>query len=286
LFQHTLVSSITSTGVGLHTGISVSVTFHPAPVGTGVVLRRKIEEEWQHVKSDPFHVYETRLCTCVGEGAATVMTVEHVLSALSGMEIDNAYVDVDGAEMPIWDGSSASIVWMIEKAGIAQQSALRRFVKVKKTVRVETPDGKWAQLDPYDGFRVSFMIDFPQAVVKQRPDTVSVEVTRDRYLEEIGRARTFGFVHEVEALRSQGLAKGGSFASAVVLDEFSVLNPEGMRYSDELVRHKVLDAIGDLYILGSPLRAAFSAYKSGHALNNQLLKALVQDETSWEWSES
>lgn len=283
-FQHTLASSISTTGVGLHTGRSVSVDFHPAPEATGIVFRRKINGEWKPVKADPFSVYETRLCTCVGEGELTVMTVEHVLSAMAGMAIDNVYVDVDGDEMPIWDGSAAPIVWLIEQAGVKKQQAQRRYVKLIRPVRVETPDGKWAQLEPHDGFRVSFTIDFPQAVVKQSPDTVTFEVTRQQYLEEVGRARTFGFVHEVEALRTQGLAQGGSFASAVVLDEFAVLNPEGMRYPDELVRHKVLDAIGDLYILGAPLKAAFSAYKSGHALNNQLLRALISDKTAWEWS--
>lgn len=284
-FQHTLASSISTTGVGLHTGCSVSVAFHPAPVSTGIIFRRRdANGNWASIKTDPFSVYETRLCTCVGEGELTVMTVEHVLSALAGMEIDNLYVDVDGNEMPIWDGSAAPIVWLIEQAGIQKQSEPRRYVRVMRPIRVGTPDGKWAQLEPYEGFRVSFTIDFPQAVVKQSPDTVALEVTREHYLEEVARARTFGFVHEVEALRSQGLAQGGSFASAVVLDEFAVLNPEGMRYPDELVRHKVLDAIGDLYILGAPLKAAFSAYKSGHALNNQLLRALIGDTTAWTWS--
>ena len=284
MFQHTLNSSVSTTGVGLHTGHPVSVTFHPAPESTGIIFRRLINEKWLPVKTDPFSVYETRLCTCVGEGNITVMTVEHVLSAFAGMEIDNAYVDIDGEEMPIWDGSSAPIVWLITRAGIRQQTALRRFVSVNRLIRVETPDGKWAQLEPYDGYQIQFTIDFPQAVVKNSPDTVCFEVKRDLYLEEVGRARTFGFVHEVEALRSQGLARGGSFSSAVVLDEFEVLNPEGMRYPDELVRHKVLDALGDLYILGAPLKASFKAYKSGHALNNQLLRALISDSTAWSYS--
>ncbi len=282
--QHTLNSSVSTTGVGLHTGRPVSVTFHPAPESTGIVFRRLINQEWLPVKTDPFSVYETRLCTCVGEGNITVMTVEHVLSAFAGMEIDNAYVDIDGEEMPIWDGSSAPIVWLITRAGICQQTALRRYVSVNRLIRVETPDGKWAQLEPYDGYKIQFTIDFPQAVVKNSPDTVCFEVKRDLYLEEVGRARTFGFVHEVEALRSQGLARGGSFSSAVVLDEFEVLNPEGMRYPDELVRHKVLDALGDLYILGAPLKASFKAYKSGHALNNQLLRALISDTTAWSYT--
>jgi UDP-3-O-[3-hydroxymyristoyl] N-acetylglucosamine deacetylase len=284
VFQHTLASSLSTTGVGLHTGRSVELTLHPAPPSTGIVFRKKTSAgEWKVVKSDPLSVYETRLCTCIGDSSFSIMTVEHVLSALCGMEIDNAYVDVDGDEIPIWDGSAASIVWLIEQAGRKAQNILRRYVSVKRLLRVETADGKWAQLEPASRFSLSFTIDFPQAVMKQSPDTVSFVLTRERYLQEIGRARTFGFVHEVEALHSQGLARGGSFSSAVVLDEFSVLNPEGLRYKDELVRHKVLDAIGDLYILGAPLKAAFSAYKSGHALNNQLLRALLSDSKAWEW---
>lgn len=283
--QHTLASTLSTTGVGLHTGRPVRLFLHPAPPSTGIIFRKKLSSgEWQLVKSDPLSVFETRLCTCIGSPQCSIMTVEHVLSALCGMEIDNAYIDVDGDEIPIWDGSAAPIVWLIEQAGRVEQPMPRRYVVLKKVIRVETPDGKWAELAPSDTFSLSFKIDFPQAVVKQSPDTVSFVLTREHYVQEIGRARTFGFVHEVEALRSQGLARGGSFASAVVLDEFAVLNPGGLRYDDELVRHKVLDAIGDLYILGAPLKAAFSAYKSGHALNNQLLRALLVDQSAWEWS--
>ena len=281
LQQRTLKSLIRATGVGLHSGVKVTMTLRPAAPDTGIVFRRVDLDPPVELRADPFSVGDTRLASCLERDGAKIATVEHLMSALSGLGIDNAWVDVDAAEIPIMDGSAAPFVFLIQSAGIEEQKAAKKFIRVKKPVRVEEGD-KWAELVPYDGFRLTFSIVFSHPVFDKSNPHVTVDFAEHSYVREVARARTFGFMQDVEAMRSQGLALGGSLENAIVMDEYRVLNADGLRYGDEFVKHKVLDAVGDLYLLGHPLLGAFSAHKSGHALNNKLLRALMADKTAWE----
>lgn len=281
LQQRTLRSLIRATGVGLHSGVKVTMTLRPAAPDTGVVFRRVDLDPPVDLRADPFAVGDTRLASCLERDGAKVATVEHLMSALAGLGIDNVWVDVDAAELPIMDGSAAPFVFLIQSAGIEEQKAAKKFIRVKRKVKVEEGD-KWASLEPYDGFRVSFSIVFNHPVFDKSSPRVSVDFAEHSYIREVARARTFGFMQDVENMRSQGLALGGSFDNAIVMDEYRVLNSDGLRYGDEFVKHKLLDAVGDLYLLGHPLLGAFSAHKSGHGLNNKLLRALLADSTAWE----
>ncbi|MBE7460618.1 MAG: UDP-3-O-acyl-N-acetylglucosamine deacetylase [Zoogloeaceae bacterium] len=281
LQQRTLKSLIRATGVGLHSGVKVTMTLRPAAPDTGIVFRRVDLDPPVELRADPFAVGDTRLASCLERDGAKIATVEHLMSALSGLGIDNAWVDVDAAEIPIMDGSAAPFVFLIQSAGIEEQKAAKKFIRVKKAVRVEEGD-KWAELAPYDGFRLTFSIVFSHPVFDKSKTSVTVDFAEHSYVREVARARTFGFMQDVEAMRSQGLALGGSLENAIVMDEYRVLNADGLRYGDEFVKHKVLDAVGDLYLLGHPLLGAFAAHKSGHALNNKLLRALLADSTAWD----
>jgi UDP-3-O-[3-hydroxymyristoyl] N-acetylglucosamine deacetylase len=281
LRQRTLKTTVSATGVGLHTGAKVRVSLRPAQPDTGIVFRRTDLAQPTDLPARADLVGETRLCSCLVRGEAKVYTIEHLMSALSGLGVDNAYVDLDGPEVPIMDGSAAPFALLIQQAGIEEQGAPKRFLRVKK--RIEARDGdKWAVLEPYEGLRLSFSIVYKHPVIEKSNTALTVDFATTSYLKEVARARTYGFMHEVEDLRNVGLALGGGLENAVVLDEHRVLNAEGLRFGDEFIRHKILDAIGDLYVLGRPLLAAFSAHKSGHALNNQLLRGLLSDPAATE----
>jgi len=281
LRQRTLKSLVSATGVGLHTGQKVRITLRPAQPDTGVMFRRTDLPGAADLPARADLVGETRLCSCLVSGAVKIYTIEHLMSALSGLGVDNAYVDLDGPEVPIMDGSAAPFVLLIQQAGIEEQGAPKRFLRVKK--RIEAKEGdKWAVLEPYEGFKLSFSIVYDHPVIEKSNTELTVDFATTSYLKEVARARTYGFMHDVESLRESGLALGGGLENAVVLDEHRVLNAEGLRFGDEFIRHKVLDAIGDLYLLGRPFLAAFSAYKSGHGLNNKLLRALTADPSATE----
>jgi UDP-3-O-[3-hydroxymyristoyl] N-acetylglucosamine deacetylase len=274
LRQRTLKKLISAAGVGLHTGQKVRVTLRPAPADTGVVFRRIDLATPVDIAARAELVGETRLSSCLVRDGVKVYTVEHLMSALGGLGVDNIYVDLDASELPIMDGSASPFVLLIQQAGIVEQGAPKRFLRVTRRVEVSEGD-KWARLEPYEGYKLSFSIDFRHPVIERSTQSVEVNFAETSYLKEIARARTFGFMHEVEDLRDSGLALGGGLDNAVVLDEYRVLNAEGLRFADEFIRHKILDAIGDLYLLGKPLLGAFFAHKSGHALNNRLLRAVL-----------
>jgi UDP-3-O-[3-hydroxymyristoyl] N-acetylglucosamine deacetylase len=289
LKQRTLKKAISATGVGLHTGDKVTLTLSPAAPDTGIIFRRV---DWQNlpnatgpveIKAQPDYVTDTRLCSALEHGGARVATVEHLLSALAGLGIDNIYIDLTAAEVPIMDGSSGPFIYMLQSAGIVEQPALKRFIRIKKSVEVISGD-KWVRFDPHFGFKIDFTIEFNHPVFEHSSQNVKIDFADNSYIKEVSRARTFGFMHEVEYLRSNGLARGGSLDNAIVLDEYRILNTDGLRYEDEFVKHKVLDAIGDLYVLGHPLIGAFTAHKSGHAMNNQLLRTLMADAEAWEYA--
>lgn len=282
LKQRTLKSLIRATGVGLHSGAKVTMTLRPAAPDTGIVFRRVDLPTPVDIHADPYLVGDTQLASCLEREGVKIGTVEHLMSALAGLGIDNAYVDVDAAELPIMDGSAAPFVYLLQSAGLEEQAAAKKFVRVKKPVEVKADD-KWARLEPYQGFRLTFSIVFQHPVMKNSGTTVSVDFAEHSYVKDVARARTFGFMQDVETMQSMGLALGGSLDNAIVMDEYRVLNQDGLRVPDEFVRHKVLDAVGDLYLLGHPLLAAFTAHKSGHGLNNQLLRALLADQAAWEW---
>jgi len=273
---------MSATGVGLHTGQKVTMTLRPAAVDTGIVFRRVDLPQMPMIKADPFQVTDTRLCSALEANGAKVMTVEHLMSALAGLGIDNVYVDLTASEVPIMDGSASPFVFLVQSAGVEEQGALKRFIRVKRKISIVDGD-KWVKLEPYNGFRVTLSIDFDHPVFEHSGKAVTVDFADTSFIKEISRARTFGFMHEVEYLRNNGLALGGSLENAIVMDEFRVLNSDGLRYDDEFVKHKALDAIGDLYMLGHPLIGAFTGHKSGHALNNLLLRGLLQDQTAWEY---
>jgi len=279
--QRTLKNVIRATGVGLHTGEKVYLTLRPAAVNTGIVFRRVDLDPVVELFAKPECVGDTRLSTALQVGDVSVSTVEHLMSALAGLGIDNAYIEITSPEVPIMDGSAAPFVFLIQSAGVIEQNVPKKFIRVTKTVTVED-DEKWAKFEPFEGFKVSFAIDFDHPIFAKSPQQATVDFSTTSFVKEVSRARTFGFMHEVEALREAGLALGGSHDNAIVMDSYSILNDDGLRYEDEFVKHKILDAIGDLYLLGHPLIGSFSAYKSGHALNNKLLRALVAQPDSWE----
>lgn len=285
LQQCTLKQTVTVVGIGLHSGRKVRLTMRPAPPDTGIVFRRVDLTPPVELPSRPEAVNDTRLATTLNEGNVIVSTIEHLMSALAGLGVDNLYVDVDAPEIPIMDGSGASFVYLLRSAGLLTQNAPKKFVRVKKTIEVTDGD-KWAKLEPHEGFVLDFSIAFGHPAIDATVQHAVVDLGRQTYEDAISRARTFGFVQDVEMLRSMGLAQGGSLENAIVLDEFRVLNVGGLRSEDEFVKHKILDALGDLYVLGAPLLARYSAYKSGHALNNKLLRALLADPTTWEWAQA
>ena len=281
IHQRTLKNVIRATGVGLHTGEKVYLTLRPAAVNTGIVFRRVDLDPVVELRADPNQVGDTRLSTALQEGDVSVSTIEHLMSALAGLGIDNVYVEITSPEVPIMDGSAAPFVFLVQSAGVVEQTAPKKFIRVKKAIKIEDGD-KWAQFEPFEGFKVSFAIDFDHPIFAKSPQQATVDFSTTSFVKEVSRARTFGFMHEVEALREAGLALGGSHDNAIVMDSYTILNDDGLRYEDEFVKHKILDAIGDLYLLGHQLIGAFSAYKSGHALNNKLLRALIAQPDAWE----
>jgi UDP-3-O-[3-hydroxymyristoyl] N-acetylglucosamine deacetylase len=281
LRQRTLKSSIKATGVGLHSGKKIMLTIKPAPVNRGIIFRRVDLDPIVEIAATADNVSDTKLSTTIGDGNAKVSTIEHLLSAFAGLGIDNAYVEIDASEVPIMDGSAGPFVFLIQSAGIVEQDSHKRFFRIKKSVVVEEED-KWARFDPFDGYRVNFSIDFDHPAIKGGNLNTCIDFSTTSFVKEISRARTFGFLRDLEYLRANNLALGGSHDNAIILDDYRVLNEDGLRYENELVKHKILDAIGDLYLLGHSLIGAFTGYKSGHALNNRLLMALLSDETAWE----
>lgn len=279
--QRTLKTSIRATGIGLHTGEKVFLTFHPAPIDSGIVFRRVDLDPPVEIKAEPHNVGDTTLSTCLIKDDVRISTVEHLLAAMAGLGIDNAVIDVSAPEVPIMDGSSSPFVFLIQSAGVKEQDKAKQFVRIKKPVTVTDGD-KSATFEPYDGFKIEFKIEFDHPVFKKSKQTAQVDLSGTSFVREISRARTFGFMNDIEYLRANNLAMGGSMENAIVLDQYKVLNEDGLRYNDEFVKHKILDAIGDLYLLGNSLIGAFTGIKSGHALNNKLLLALVADEEAWE----
>ncbi|WP_179947588.1 UDP-3-O-acyl-N-acetylglucosamine deacetylase [Vogesella sp. LIG4] len=283
MLQRTLKQTISATGVGLHSGERVKLTLHPAAPDTGIVFRRTDLPEPVEVAVQPSLVNDTRLSsTLVTTTGVRVGTIEHLMSAFAGLGIDNVVVDVTAAEIPIMDGSAAPFIFLLQTAGIEEQARPKKFIRVKKPVEVVEGD-KWVKLLPHEGFSVELSIEFNHPAFNRAPQKVHIDFASRSYIDEISRARTFGFMHEVEYMRQHGLGRGGNLNNAIVIDDEYVLNPEGLRFPDEFVRHKILDAIGDLYIVGHPLIAAFSGHKSGHALNNKLLRVLLDTPDAWEF---
>jgi UDP-3-O-[3-hydroxymyristoyl] N-acetylglucosamine deacetylase len=279
--QRTLRNSIRASGVGLHTGKKVLMTVRPGAPDSGIVFCRTDLATPARVRARAENVGETTLGTTLVDGEAKVSTVEHLLSAFAGLGIDNAIVEVNAPEVPIMDGSAGPFVFLLQSAGVEEQAAPKRFVRVKKSVRVTDGD-KWAQFDPFDGFKVNFEIEFDHPVFKRRLQRATMDFSTTSFLKEISRARTFGFMRDIESLRAHNLALGGTLDNAIVLDDKGVMNEGGLRYEDEFVKHKILDAIGDLYLLGHSLIGEFSGHKSGHGLNNRLLRSLLADPSAWE----
>lgn len=279
--QRTLKNVIRATGVGLHTGEKVYLTLRPAAVDTGIVFRRVDLPEPVEIKASPENVGDTQLSTTLVKGDVRISTVEHLLSALAGLGIDNAYVDLSAPEVPIMDGSAGPFVFLVQSAGIEEQNAAKRFIRIKRPIRVEDGD-KWAEFEPFDGFKVGFTIEFNHPAFRDHAQCSEVDFSTTSFVREVSRARTFGFMRDIERLREMKLAMGGSLDNAVVVDDYRVLNEDGLRYEDEFVKHKILDAIGDLYLLGHSLIGAFRGHKSGHGLNNKLLRALLADASAWE----
>ena len=279
--QRTLKTTIRATGVGLHTGDKVYLTLRPAPVDTGIVFRRVDLDPIVEIDAKPENVGDTTLSTCLVKDGVRISTVEHLLSAMAGLGLDNAYIDVSAPEVPIMDGSASPFVFLLQSAGVTEQNAPKKFIKIKKKVTVEDGDKK-ATFEPFDGFKVAFTIDFDHPVFKKINQTSVIDFSTTSFVKEVSRARTFGFMKDIEFLRANNLALGGSQDNAIVMDDYRVLNEDGLRYDDEFVKHKILDAIGDLFLLGHSLIGSFVGYKSGHALNNQLIRTLMADESTWE----
>ncbi len=279
--QRTLKNSIKATGIGLHTGQKVFMTLRPAPVNTGILFRRVDLDPVVEIEGQALNVVDTTLSTNLSKEGVRVATVEHLCSALAGLGIDNVVVELSAEEVPVMDGSAAPFVFLIQSAGIEEQEAAKRFIRIKKEVSVEV-DGKSASFKPFDGFKVGFRIDFDHPAFASRNKEACLDFSSTSFVKEVSRARTFGFMRDIEYLRSQNLALGGSFENAIVVDDYRVLNDEGLRYEDEFVKHKILDAVGDLYLLGSSLIGEFFGYKSGHYLNNLLLRKLLETQDAWE----
>ena len=280
--QRTLKNEIRATGVGLHTGQKVYLTLRPAPVDAGITFRRIDLNPPVDIPAKADNVGDTTLSTSISSGEATVSTVEHLMSALAGLGIDNAIVELSANEVPIMDGSAGPFVFLIQSAGVVEQNGPKKFIRIKKKIKIEDGE-KYVVFKPYNGFKVNFTIDFDHPVFKDRKLDATVDFSTTSFVKEISRARTFGFMHEFEYLRSKGLVKGGSVDNAIVVDKYKILNEDGLRYEDEFVKHKILDAIGDLYLLGYGLIGEFSAYKSGHGLNNKSILALLAQKDAWEF---
>ena len=279
--QRTLKNVIGATGVGLHTGKKVYLTLRPAPVNTGIVFRRVDLDPVAEIPAALDRVSDTRLSTTIEHKGVRVSTVEHLMSAFAGLHIDNAIVELDADEVPIMDGSAGIFVFLIQSAGIEMQSAPKQFIRISKPIEINDGD-KWARFEPFDGFKVSFSIDFEHPSMQSSAQEATIDLSEISFAKEVSRARTFGFLQDVEALQEAGLARGGSLDNAIVMDDFRVINDDGLRYGDEFVKHKILDAIGDLYLLGCPLIGSFCAHKSGHGLNNRLLRELNERQDCWE----
>lgn len=285
LRQRTIKQIVKATGVGLHSGTKVELTLRPAPSNTGIVFRRVDLSPPVDIPATATAVGDTRMASTLDKEGVRVATVEHLMSALYGLGIDNVYVDITAQEIPIMDGSAGSFVFLLQSAGIEEQKALKKFIRVTQPVEVregEGKDAKWARLEPFEGFKLKFSIGFNHPAIDQTGQEFEVDFSEQSYIKEISRARTFGFMQDVETLRSLGLARGGNLDNAIVMDEYRILNNDGLRFDDEFVKHKILDAIGDLYLIGKPLIAAYTAHKSGHALNNQLLRALLAQPQAYE----
>ena len=281
--QRTIKQSISATGVGLHKGEKVQLTLRPAPANTGIVFRRVDLDPVVDIKASPDAVGETTLCTClVNEDNVQISTVEHLLAAIAGLGIDNLIIEVDSPEIPIMDGSALPFVYLLQSVDIEVQNTPKRFLRIKKPIRVEEGD-KWAELKPYEGFRVNFAIDFDHPVIANTTQNMSMDFSSCSFIKEISRARTFGFMKDIEFLRAHNLALGGSLENAIVLDKYRMLNKDALRYDDEFVKHKILDAIGDLYMGGVSILGELNAFKSGHALNNMLLREVFKQTDAWEW---
>ncbi|MBP6749752.1 MAG: UDP-3-O-acyl-N-acetylglucosamine deacetylase [Xanthomonadaceae bacterium] len=279
--QRTLKNVIRATGVGLHSGEKVSMTLRPAPIDTGIVFRRTDLDPVAEIPARADAVTETMLCTGLSADGGKAMTIEHLMSALAGLGVDNLYIDLSAAEVPIMDGSSGPFVFLLQSAGIAEQSAPKRFIRILETVEVRDGD-KVARFEPYHGFRIGFTVEFDHPAIPASRSRAEVEFSTENYIREVSRARTFGFKRDLEFMRERNLGLGGSMDNAIVLDEFRVLNDDGLRYADEFVRHKILDAVGDLYLAGHPILGAYEGFKSGHALNNKLVRALLAQRNAWE----
>lgn len=285
LKQRTVKQLVKTIGVGLHSGTKVELTLRPAAPDTGIIFRRVDVDPPVDLPANAAGVGDTRLASTLQRDDVKVSTVEHLMSACAGLGIDNLYVDVTAEEIPIMDGSAASFVFLLQQAGLQEQNTPKKFIRVKQSVEVREGQGaqeKWARLEPYNGFKLKFFIEFNHPAVDATGQIAEVDFEQQSYVKEIARARTFGFMHEVETLRGIGLIQGGSLENAIVMDEYRILNPDGLRYENEFVRHKILDAIGDLYLVGRPLLAAYTAHKSGHALNNKLLRALLEQPQAYE----
>ncbi|MEH0687580.1 UDP-3-O-acyl-N-acetylglucosamine deacetylase [Vibrio cholerae] len=281
--QRTLKEIVKTTGVGLHSGRKVTLTLRPAAANTGIIYRRTDLEPAVDFPANPDSVRDTKLCTAlVNDAGVRISTVEHLNAALAGMGIDNVIVEVDAPEIPIMDGSASPFVFLLQQAGIEEQNVAKRFIRIKKPIRFEEED-KWAEFVPFNGFRMDFEIEFNHPAIDADEQHLVFDFSTNGFVKEISRARTFGFMRDIEYLQSQNLVLGGSFDNAIVLDEYRILNEEGLRFENEFVTHKVLDAIGDLYMCGHPIIGEFRAYKSGHGLNNQLLRAVLADQEAWEW---
>lgn len=279
--QRTLKNAIRATGIGVHTGEKVFLTLRPAPANTGILFRRIDCDPIVEIPARAEYVGDTSFCTTLSKDGVRVATVEHLLSAMAGLGVDNAIIDVSAPEVPIMDGSSGPFVFLIQSAGLKEQSAPKKFIKIKKAVEVRDGD-KSARIEPYNGFQVSFQIDFDHPVIRNGGCHSTIDFTSMTYIKQVSRARTFGFLSDFEWLREKNLASGASLDNAIVLDEYRVINEDGLRYDDEFVRHKMLDVIGDLYLLGHPVLGAFHGVKSGHTLNNKLIKTLLAEESAWE----
>jgi len=278
--QRTIQKSVQTSGVGLHNGEKVTMTLKPAEADQGIVFRRVDQKNSNEIKVSPDAVKDTKMCSAIGQDTSRVATVEHLMSALSATGIDNIIIELNGPEVPIMDGSSIPFIYLLQTAKLKELDAAKKFVLINDVIEVKDKD-KWARFEPYDGFKIDFTIDFPHPVFDTSTNKVALDFYDESYITEISRARTFGFMQEVEYLRSNGLARGGSLDNAIVLDEYKIINTDGLRYNDEFVRHKILDAVGDLYMLGYSIIGNFKAYKSGHELNNKLLLALLSNKKCW-----
>lgn len=283
--QRTLKHVVNATGIGLHSGKRVNLVMRPAPPDTGIVFRRV---DVNPPVDFPVHAHaigDTRMASTLEQQGIKVSTIEHLMSALYGLGVDNAYMDLDAVEVPIMDGSAAAFIYLLQQAGVVEQPALKKFIRIRRGVEVREGEGrnlKWARLDPFDGFKMRFEIDFGHPAIDRTGQMLEMDFGEVSFVRDVARARTFGFTQDVEALRNIGLARGGNLDNAIVMDEYRILNPDGLRYDDEFVKHKILDAIGDLYVIGKPIVGCYSAFRSGHGLNNQLIRAVLADEANFE----